>query len=188
MGAFMGTDGATVLIGLLGLLVNIAFLAFLVIQVSLLRKQVNEASEATVAERLRVQRQATVEYAASTLQRRHDLALKLPMESDQAAVSRYVEEVKSDRDKLQTLYNYLNSWEEFAAAVNTGIFDFDVVARTAGDVIVRVEEAYRAFVAKVRAEEDLPFLYVEIERLADSMREWDQKRREVQEQRKDLLA
>jgi PAS domain-containing protein len=168
----MGTDGGGIVIGVVGVLVNLVFLGFLAMQVRLLGEQNDEASEATAAERLRVRRQATVEYTARTLQRRHELALKLPMESNRAAVNQFLEEVGSDREKLQNLYNYLNHWEEFSSAANIGIFDDEVIFRTTEGVIVLVEAAYRDFVARVRDEEDRPTLYVETAMLAGRMRNY----------------
>ncbi|GAB4052816.1 DUF4760 domain-containing protein [Catellatospora paridis] len=152
------------------LLVNIAFLGFLVVQVRLLKRQLDQANEATDAERLRVQKQATLEFMANTLQRRQELAAEMPSETDTKQVEHFLELLRTDPKKLRHVYNYLNYYEHFAVGVNSGVFNIDVVERASATVIIRIDDTYRPFVNRIKAEENHPFMYDEIARLAATLR------------------
>jgi hypothetical protein len=153
-----------------GFTVSVVALIFLAWQLVLLRVQIKQAKDAFVTEQARVRRQSTLEFIATTLERRQALGRDVPSELDKTAVAKFLEEAKADRRVHRRLDDYLNYFEMVATGVNNEIFDIDVIDRASGTIIVRVEETYRDFVRDVREREAAPTIWKETQALATAIR------------------
>lgn len=153
-----------------GLLVNIVFLVFVVKQLQLLRVQISNASESFAVEQLRIKRQSTLEHLAATMSHRQAVSRDVPPDTDPVAVKEFCRDADSNSANGRLLRNYLNYYENLAAGINCDVFDIDVVARTSGTIIVRVFDAYKEFIYRIREATGHALAYSELEELALALR------------------
>jgi uncharacterized protein YajQ (UPF0234 family) len=164
------------LIGACGLVVSIVVLVFLVVQLTLLRKQVNHAHDVFIHEQERARQQSTLEFLATTLERRYDLRNKVPSEVNVAEVKQFIEIARADTATMKILYEYLNYWELLASGVNAGILDVEVVNASSGTSVINIWKAYHELTKQIRTTEKHPTLYKEIQELATTLQELRQRR------------
>src|SRR5262245_30571239 len=117
-----------------------------------------------------------------------ELVDRVPAPHDVAATDAFIEEAKSRPETAKILTNYLNYHEGLAAGVNCGIFDLEVVYRVRGTTIIRLEELYRGYIREQRSATYHPEKYMEIQNLAESLREWEAVNRPEQSRFSDLRA
>jgi uncharacterized protein DUF4760 len=170
----MSSQTISSMIAIGGLVVNVIVLGFLIVQITLLRRQVDLARDAFVDEQRRSKKQATLDFMAATLDRRHQLHAKVPDETDRAATAQFLDSLKQSNTPPRFLFDYLNYYEVIAAGVNDGTLDLDIVDRTSGSTIRRIADTYRQFIEKRRQVNDQPTLYCELLALAETV----QRRRE----------
>jgi hypothetical protein len=163
----------TVIAGFVGIFINVILLGAFVWQLRVLGKQVDQASTATNRDHERRRKQATIDFYASTLQKRAELRTTLPYDRDSAGILVLIEQASVD-DKLgKMITEYLNLFELLAAGVNTDVFDFSVVERVAGGRIMAIARNYSPWIEWRRKLLENPRLYLELELLA----EWVEKHR-----------
>ncbi|WP_433221418.1 DUF4760 domain-containing protein [Dactylosporangium sp. CS-047395] len=165
----MKPDAVSAIAAVAALIVNIVFLALLVKQLRLLQRQINDASEAFATEQLRVKRQSTLEHLAATMEHRRLVSSEVPSDTDIQAVKQFTRDADSNSPRGRLLRNYLNFYEDLAAGINAEVFDIEVVARTSGTIIVRVFDAYKDFIDRVRQATGHNLAYVEMEYLAQAL-------------------
>jgi hypothetical protein len=158
------------LIAAAGLTVSAATFVFLIVQVSLARKQLRQAQSSFEAEQLRSKRQSTLEFLAATIERKQEFVKVLPHELDFRRVSRFKNKLRKSEDARRLLWNYLNYFEAIATGVNSGIYDLETVSRIDGSTIVRVFETYKDIISNSRRVDDNPGMYIEMEILAVQLR------------------
>jgi len=156
----------TDIVGIGGLIINAVAFGALLSQVYLLRKQIRTADEAFGIEQVRSRKQSTLEFLAATVERRQKLSRELPVEIDHAASQRVLEVWDHDEDARRPVYEFLDFYEMLATGVNSGIFDLEVVDRASGSRIIRIHESYGELIEKLRAEQERPRMYEELQGLA----------------------
>lgn len=152
-------------VGLCGVLINGVVVIFLVIQLRLLRDQVNQAKDAFVSEQARARKQSTLEFMANTVARRHELAGLIPPEEEREEVQELLNTFPKDSRVRRNLYDYLNYYEMLATGVNTNVLDIGVVNRNSGGTIIRIYRTYAQLIRAVRRELNRPTMYEELETL-----------------------
>jgi hypothetical protein len=125
------------------LFVNVIVLFFLVVQIALLRKQVDLAKGAFLDEQVRSKKQATLDFMAATLDRRHALHAMVPDETDHVAVTDFLTSIEQSVTPPRFLFDYLNYYELIASGVNDGTLDIDIVVRASGSTIRRIASTYQ---------------------------------------------
>jgi len=159
----------TDVVGVGGLIINaVAFIALLS-QVYLLRKQIRSTDEAFATEQVRSRKQSTLEFMATTVERRQELSRQLPVEVDLDAGQRVLDAWDHDEEVRRPIYEYLDFYEMLATGVNSGIFDHDVVDRASGTRIMQVFASYQGLIKKLREEQARPQMYEELQTLAAAL-------------------
>ena len=135
-----------------GLLVNVILLLAAVWQLRALGKQVGHASTATNQDHERRRKQATIDFYASTLQKRSEFRTILPYDRDSASILNLLEQANSENNQLgKAITEYLNLFELLATGVRTDVFDFSVIERAAGGRIVAIARNYRPWIEQRRS-------------------------------------
>jgi hypothetical protein len=153
---------STVIAGV-ALLISAAGLIFLVIQIRLLRAQVQDAKDAYIGEQLLSRQQTTLEFLATTLDSR--------LGPDDEAVLKFMKDVEADPDVEKVLIAFLSCYEYIAAGVNMNALDEQAVHRTVGRTVQLAQEQFAAYVTERRLRENHPSLYHELETLAEALYE-----------------
>lgn len=166
----MKPDLISALAAVAALIVNIILLMFLVKQLRLLQTQISNASEAFALEQLRIKRQSTLEHLAATMGHRQAVSKDVPPDTDITAVREFSSNADSNSPNGRLLRDYLNYYESLATGINCGVFDVEIAARTSGTVIVRVFDAYRDFIYRIRKATGHTLAYSELEQLAETLR------------------
>jgi hypothetical protein len=172
-GVRMSADRLATLISGAGLIINTIAIVFVIYQVKLLRQQVEHAKDVFEREQRRVQRQSTLEFVGTTMQRLAELADRMPSPFDVAGTAAFIEDTRSNAEARKLFISYFNYYEGLAAGANCGIYDIEVIYRVRGTTIIRLEELYRDFVKQLRDETRHPEKYREVEILAVSLRQWE---------------
>jgi hypothetical protein len=159
-------DLISLTISVTGLLASIITLAFLVVQLRLLREQINQAKDAYISEQHRMRKQSTLEFVASTLDRRIGFLEEIPSVKDPEATKNFIRQLPTDPAASKSIFAFLNYQEYVASGVNEGILDIDVIDRMAGTTIMKTQEGYGDFIAKKRESDNHPTLYAELQKLA----------------------
>ncbi|WP_238011532.1 DUF4760 domain-containing protein [Dactylosporangium sp. AC04546] len=167
----MSSGAWSAVISALGLGISVVAFVVLVIQLQLLREQVRHAKDAFVEEQRRTQRQATLEFLASTLGDRLALQKRLPSEEDPEEVKKFLENDANLESNDSPLWAYLNFHEMIAVGVNCTVFDPEVVQRVMGPRLVRTFDAYRELILAGRESDGRPSMYKELETVAHTMRQ-----------------
>jgi hypothetical protein len=163
---------------IVGLVINGIGLAFVAIQVVLARQQIRRNQELSVRETTRIKRQATIDFYMSTLQRVSEWRTILPNDWDKSEIDRYINKVYGRRgeDQRKILASYLSHFEALAVAVNSGIYDLEVMDAVAGTRIMHISQNYRPFFVRRRKEVAADSAYRYLEWLGDEIRETRKRR------------
>jgi hypothetical protein len=153
-------------LGLCGVAINAIVLVFLVVQVWLLRAQVNQAKDAFVKEQVLSRKQSTLEFMANTVGRRHELAALIPSEEEHSKVRELLRGFDDSSTTRRNLYDYLNYYEMLATGANADVLDIDMVNRNTGGVIIKIFRTYAALIFRLRREQQRPTMYEELQVLA----------------------
>lgn len=160
-----------VALGVAGLLVNGVGLAFVAVQVSLARRQAGNPQKEQAEERLRLKRQATLEFATATFEIRHALRSVLPDDFDAPAIISLIEECLRGEDPagLNQILQYLGYMETFAVSISLGVHDLETADSLFGSRFIAVYENYKPFIANRRLLDHRDYFYRELEWLADAL-------------------
>lgn len=90
------------------------------------------------------------------------------------AASNTIDWKNADKQLRAELRLVLSHFERFAVAVNTNVYDIDIVDRTMGAYLIGLWEDYATYIEFIRSDTQNPKCYVEIENLVNSIK----KRRE----------
>jgi Domain of unknown function (DUF4760) len=109
----------------------------------------------------------------STLQRVSEWRAVLPNDWDEREIGRYINKVYGRRgeDQRKILASYLSHFEALAVAVNSGIYDLEVIDAVAGSRIIHISQNYRPFFARRRKEVAADSAYRYLEWLGDEITE-----------------
>jgi hypothetical protein len=150
--------------------VSVVAFIVLIVQLKLLREQVQHAKNTFIAEQERIRRQATLEFMTSTLNQRLDFQRALPYEENEVSMRRFLSKRKRVTEERAPFWDYLNYFEVLATSVNCEIFDIEVVQRVMGPKLVRTYDGYHDLIASARIYYGRPSLYKEMEILATNLR------------------
>jgi hypothetical protein len=101
---------------------------------------------------------------------RQAVSKEVPPDTDPAAVREFCRDADSNSPNGRLLRNYLNYYENLATGINCGVFDIEVAARVSGTIIVRVFDAYKDFIYRIRKATGHSLAYSEMEALAQALR------------------
>jgi len=166
----MSSGAWSAVIGACSLIVGVVAFIVLIIQLKLLREQVQNAKDTFIAEQKRIQRQATLEYMTLTLNQRLELERDLPYVEDDASIRKFLSKRERVTEAKAAFWSNLDYFETLATSVNCGIFDIEIVQRVTGPKLVRTFDAYRELIMDARSYYGRPSLYKEMEQLAVSLR------------------
>lgn len=83
------------------------------------------------------------------------------------ALSSTVAQELFDSDESQTfITSYLDEFEEFCAAINRGLVDYEYAIALEGKRVSRAWHVFKPFIEKIRLSNDDPCCYAELERVA----------------------
>lgn len=159
-------------LGILSIVVAGLGLLFLALQVRLQTKQAREAAEDQQAERVRLRKQSTLEFATSTFEVRSALRAQLPDDYDAAAITAMLTDVIAGTDARQPLIlQYLAYAEIFAIAISARVHDVEMADSLFGNRLIAVATNYSPYIehrrrtTEVRATfcRELEWLAAEIE-------------------------
>lgn len=80
-----------------------------------------------------------------------------------------IEELINDSDTLPKLVYLLGLFEHLAVAVNTEVFDFDILCRLSGSYIANVYKKYEGYILYRRTKNCNPKVYIDFEILKDKI-------------------
>jgi hypothetical protein len=146
-------------------------LAFIGYQVVLARRSARDSYTVAAAEATRRAQQDTLDYYASTLSQRNELAAQLPDYTDTAGVAACLKEAQSDPSIGARLKPFLSYWELFATGANIGIYDTQTLRRVCGSRVVGIWDAWEPYVLARRVALGNRALYSELEALTAELRE-----------------
>jgi hypothetical protein len=162
----------TLMLGVIGLLLNSVGLAFVAAQIALTRVQAARARDSEAAEMVLRRKESTISFMVSTLEQRRSIWSQLPDDFNEDAIATFVKEVASKKRNLQRevdLKGYLAMMETLALGVSVGIYDLPTVSQMMGARISCVAQSYRSYIDRRRRETGTSTLYVEIEWLDQEM-------------------
>lgn len=161
------------LIGIIGLLINAAGLAFVATQVVLARRQLQHGQQIRDDEILRGKRQATIDFYMESVEQRRHWASVLPDDMNAQAVAEFVEAAfeSDDKVKLQHITNYLGFFEALAVAVAADVYDLEILDSMDGSTIRKVAANYRPYFERARQIHDAPAFFTELEWLGRQLQE-----------------
>jgi|SRR5665213_2343692 len=117
--------------------------------------------------------QATVEFYEMTLTKRIALSEDLAYDRDGESIHEVIQEALAGNPKLKReISEYLNLMELLATGVDMDTFDFATIERIAGGGIIAIADHYHEWIVSRRNTSDSPTLYVEIDGLAQRIREF----------------
>lgn len=158
---------------LFGTAVNLLLFVFVIVQVRLLRRQVDEAAASVKLDHDRRKMESTLDFYASTIDRRNAFREVLPNDRDTEGISALVDRVtKEDINSPmnRTLGDYMNYFELLAVGVNMEIYDYDTVSRLAGGRLIAVMANYGLWVDHRRAALGSATLWGEFADLTERLR------------------
>lgn len=116
-------------------------------------------------EHRRQQRQATINYLSSTIQRQHELYGEIEQDG------RFLEKATVvNSPEFHKLTSYFGLLEYLAAAVNMGVFDAEVVNRTIGGRLIRATSDFAEWMEAERQRLGNPAVYEELRELVEDLR------------------
>jgi hypothetical protein len=116
------------------------------LQLRALRLQVRQAAQATDSDHRRRRVPATIEFYATTLEKRDQLRKLLPYDRDADAIRDLLARASKETDEVgKPVTEYLSLFELLATGVNTDVFDLDTIERVAGGLaaVVRGDRTTR---------------------------------------------
>jgi hypothetical protein len=155
--------------------INLGALVFVGMQVRNAASESRRAAEYQEAEGQRQRKRDTINAVIATSQQRDKLKTALPWnDRDAVEVADFLRQVEQDQDRRAAVRAFLDYLEMIAAGVNDGVFDVETVSRTFGGRIVAVASNYAPYIELRRRELNSPSLYIELESVAASIREYRQ--------------
>jgi Domain of unknown function (DUF4760) len=136
--------------------------------------QLGLARRTTKDEYANRRRQAAIEFYARTISQRVEWNLKLPPDRDKEAIKALLAQAldpagERTEEARRAIYNYLGFWELLSAGVAQDVLDRTTIRSLARGRAVAVWTNYKPFVTEERSRYDAPLLYIELERLAESL-------------------
>jgi hypothetical protein len=164
---------SAVTLGLIGLAINAAGIAFIAQQVVLARKQLRQSQDINQQEITREKRQATVNFYMTTIEQRARLKETLPEDWDTEGIADFISDAfsKDDDVKLKIISDYLAYFEVLAVGIGADIYDIEVLYTIAEGRLLNISRNYRPYVKTMRERTGLATLYIEFEWLAGRLTE-----------------
>ena len=164
---------SSAILGLIGLAINAAGIAFIALQAVLARRQLYQAQEINQQEITREKRQATVAFYMTTLEQRARLKSILPEDWDTERICKFISSALSeDHDaQLKCISDYLAYFEVLAVGVGANIYDIEVLYTIAEGRLRNIARNYQPYIKTMRERTGLATLYVEFEWLAERLAE-----------------
>lgn len=158
-------DVLTVVLTVIGLVINGTGLIFVATQVVLARRQLVHLQTVTETEVMRGRRQATIEFYMTTVHQVSEWRTALPGDWNKAAINDFVKCAydSTDSGKLHHLTRYLGFFETLAAAVSVEIYALEVIDSIAGSRIINIAENYHPFFERRRIEVGADSAYRKLE-------------------------
>jgi hypothetical protein len=165
-------DTASLVFQATGSLLTIVGLVFVALQIRQARQEASLAHEREQQGRERSRRQATLEYARETLDRRYTNWTSLADDFDGTAIHEMLDECKAklDTPMLAIVMEYLGLLETLCLGIGMDIYDVETVHMLYGGRIIAVAENYSAFIAERRKATRRPLMYVGLEVQAEAFR------------------
>ncbi len=161
----------SLMLGVATVLLNAALFYIFFRQMRLLARQLDAATESTRLDHERRRLTETFEFANEILEKQWEFASMIPDARDGDAVKNYLASTTDSsppHDVVAT--RYLDIYENLAAAVNVGVLDIEMVDRLEGGRIVRTWDAFAPWVEERRQRLGQESLFVELQQLADKVR------------------
>jgi hypothetical protein len=158
------------IIAAMAVVISAFALYFLIVQIRLLRQQVEQARNEHATEQLVSKRRSTLEFLSTTLDARISFIKEIPSLRDAAAVTDYLQQVSDDVRAEKLLIAFLSCYEYISAGVNIQALDEETVHRTIGRTMMLADEVFKQYVEGRRQAEGHPSLYRELERTAKRFR------------------
>lgn len=172
LGSYMSFNAWTLMLGVIGLLLNSVGLAFVATQIALARAQAAKARDSEDAELALRRKESTVSFMVYTTEQKRSIWSQLPDDFDENAVATFVKEItsrKGNRQREVDLKGYLTMMETLAAGVSIGIYDLPTVEQMMGARISCIAQGYRSYIDRRRRDTGVSTLYIEIEWLAKEL-------------------
>jgi hypothetical protein len=143
------------------------FVAFMW-QIRIALRQVAQAAESTKRDHERRRKQATLDFYATTLEKRSQLRSILPYDRNVVGVRDLLSTATDeDSDAGHAITDYLSLFESLGAGVATDVYSFPVVDAVAGGRVLAIAENYGPWIRNRRQHFGTPKLYEHLEALAD---------------------
>lgn len=168
----MSFNAWTLMLGVIGLLLNSVGLTFVATQIALARAQAARARASEDAELVLRRKESTVSFMVSTIEQKRSIWSQLPDDFDENAIATFVKEIatrKGNQQREVDLRGYLTMMETLAAGVSIGIYDLPTVEQMMGARIGCIAQGYRPYIDRRRRETGVSTLYVEIEWLSQEL-------------------
>lgn len=168
----MSFNAWTLMLGVIGLLLNSVGLAFVATQIALARAEAARARASEGAELVLRRKESTVSFMVSTVEQKRSIWNQLPDDFDENAIATFVKEIitrKGNRQREVDLKGYLTMMENLATGVSIGIYDLPTVEQMMGARIGCIAKGYRSYIDHRRRETGVSTLYVEIEWLGQEL-------------------
>ncbi len=164
---------SAVLVGLIGLAINAAGIAFIALQVVLARRQLYQAQEINEQEITREKRQATVGFYMTTIVERARLKETLPEDWDTERIGQFISGALSEDhdEQLKCISDYLAYFEVLAVGIGANIYDIEVLFTIAEGRLLNIARNYQPYIQTMRERTGLGTLYIEFEWLAGRLTE-----------------
>ena len=165
-------ETASLSVSILALVVSTIVLVFLAKQISLLSRQVEDATKQADGENERQRKQATMNFMSITVGKLQDLYRSVPSSGSPRQPEFAEKAMERDSAEFLALRDYLHFMEDLCVGVNMDILDREVVRRSLGGRITSAWELYEKWIVRERDELKRP-IYDELEDCAKELRELD---------------
>jgi hypothetical protein len=131
----MSFNAWTLMLGVIGLLLNSVGLAFVATQIALARGQAARARTSEDAELALRRKESTVSFMVSTMKQKRSIWRQLPDDFNENAIATFVQEItirKRNQQREVDLKGYLTMMETLATGVSIGIYDLPTVEQNDG--------------------------------------------------------
>jgi hypothetical protein len=131
----MSFNAWTLMLGVIGLLLNSVGLAFVATQIALARAQAARARDSEAGELALRRKESTLSFMVSTLEQKRSIWGQLPDDFNEDAIATFVEEIgsrKGNQQRETDLMGYLSMMETLALGVSIGIYDLPTVSQMIG--------------------------------------------------------
>ena len=132
--------------------------------------QIRIASKSLKADHERRKKQATIEYLNNlrTTYRKWNNTLIKKYGRDPAGMDT-IEKIKADGKSWEILKDMLGMFEHLAVAVNSEVFDIDILNKMAGQYLVDVYQRWKTYIDQRRKDPNRELVYVEFEQLVHKL-------------------